>query len=357
MLGPGAGGGSGFGMRDLDGALALPAPRMVETRGLAVNPGALRMLSYAPQGLAPKAALVVVLHGCGQRAEAIAADSGWLALAERWGFAVLAPEQSPLNNANGCFNWFRLGDTRRGRGEAASIAAMVAEAVQAHALDPGRVFVTGFSAGGAMAAVMLAAYPDLFAGAGVIAGTPYGLARGVGEALMLMRQPGAPDIEALGHLVRRAAIGVPAQRLRLSIWHGDADGVVDSANGWGLARQWAAASGLPPEPRKTIKTPGRTRSIWGGGGHGARVELNIVHGLGHGAPLSTLGETGLGRAAPFMLEAGVSSTLELARAWGLERKSAKPGAAQGASEPRPAGWLARIGGWAGAVWRALQGKP
>ena len=80
--------------------------RMVETSDFGADPGALRMLSYVPERLAPGAPLVVVLHGCTQRAEPHAEAGGWLTLAERCGFAVLAPEQSPANNGNRCFNWY-----------------------------------------------------------------------------------------------------------------------------------------------------------------------------------------------------------------------------------------------------------
>jgi poly(3-hydroxybutyrate) depolymerase len=128
------------------------------------NPGQLTMLSYRPAQLVPGAPLVIVLHGCTQTAEAYAANAGWLQLAERFGFVVIAPQQAPANNPNRCFNWFARGDVARGGGEAASIAAMVAHAVAEHELDPERVFITGLSAGGAMTAAMLASYPELFAG-------------------------------------------------------------------------------------------------------------------------------------------------------------------------------------------------
>src|SRR5687768_1385135 len=80
--------------------------RLAETAEFGPNPGALRMLSYAPVGLAPGAPLVVVLHGCTQRAAAHAASAGWLTLADRYGFAVVAPEQTTANNFNRCFNWY-----------------------------------------------------------------------------------------------------------------------------------------------------------------------------------------------------------------------------------------------------------
>jgi len=292
---------------------------MIETEAFGDNPGALRMLSYAPPGLRPGAPLVVVLHGCTQNGPGYARDAGWLTLADRLGFAVLAPEQRAANNPNRCFNWFEPGDIGRGQGEAASIAAMVAAALAAHRGDPQRVFVTGLSAGGAMSAVMLAAYPERFAGGAIIAGLPYGVARGVPDALRVMGQGDPRSRAALGALVGRRT-GTP---LRLAIWHGDADHTVNRANGKTLADQWTTATGLDDGSARVEQLSGRTRSVWTGGADGSVVELNIVHGLGHGAPLSTQGPDGLGRAAPYMLETGISSTLEIARFWGLAAGAAR----------------------------------
>jgi len=95
------------------------------------------------------------------------------------GFALLLPEQQRTNNPNSCFNWFQSGDIERGHGEAASIRQMVATMVSDHGIDPARVFVTGLSAGGAMTPVMLATYPEVFAGGAIIGGLPYGAATNI----------------------------------------------------------------------------------------------------------------------------------------------------------------------------------
>ena len=95
-----------------------------------------------PDGLEGPAPLVVVLHGCTQDAAVYDHGSGWSALADKHGFILLFPEQKRDNNPLLCFNWFLEGDTQRGMGEAASIAGMIAAVKQAHAIDPGRVFVT-----------------------------------------------------------------------------------------------------------------------------------------------------------------------------------------------------------------------
>ena len=297
----------------LDAGANAPAA-MIETETFGENPGALRMLSYAPLNLPPGAPLVVVLHGCTQTGEGYARDAGWIALADRLGFSLLSPEQRASNNPNRCFNWFEPGDTQAGRGEAASIAAMVATALAAHEGDPQRVYVTGLSAGGAMSAVMLAAYPELFAGGAIIAGLPYGVARGVPDALRVMSQGDGRAGAALGALVGRRT-DAP---LRLSIWHGDADHTVNQANARNLADQWTTAMGLDADPAQVERLGGRTRSLWRDDTGGSLLELNIVHGLGHGAPLATHGADDVGRAAPYMLEAGISSTLEIARFWALD---------------------------------------
>ncbi len=298
------------------------------------NPGALRMLSYAPVTLPHDAPLVVVLHGCTQSAEDYAVSAGWIALADQLGFAVLAPEQVAANNPNRCFNWFEPGDTARGAGEAASIAAMVAAMVRDHDCDPARVFITGLSAGGAMTAVMLATYPELFAGGAIIAGLPYGVARGVPDALRVMGRGDGRAPATLGKLVDRGQAGA----LRLAIWQGDADYTVNAANAHDLAGQWTSTLNLPQAPVEATRLAKRTRSTWGGDEAGSVVELNIVHGLGHGAPLSTRSEGDVGAPGPYMLEAGLCSTRQIAAFWRLgllEMASASPSSGSAAAPPSP----------------------
>jgi poly(hydroxyalkanoate) depolymerase family esterase len=281
------------------------------------NPGALEMWLHVPERRPHRAALVVLLHGCTQHAVSFATDGGWLALADEAGFAVLAPQQSAANNVNRCFNWFELQDMRRGGGEPASIAAMIAAAVARYDLDPDRVYIAGLSAGGAMTAVMLTTYPELFAGGAILAGLPYGAAVGVGQALQAMRAPCAPSLAELGARLRDGG-AAPGPLPPTTIWHGDADRVVDDANGALIAGQWAAAQGLPADPDETSDARGFSRSTWRDGSGAARIELNRVGGLGHGVPLQTRGPHGLGRTAPYMLEAGVNSTREIAAFWGLQ---------------------------------------
>ncbi|HEX8569829.1 MAG TPA: PHB depolymerase family esterase [Caulobacteraceae bacterium] len=326
------------------GGAATGESRMIETTDFGADPGSLRMLSYVPEGLAPGAPLVVVLHGCTQRAEAHAEAAGWLTLADRYVFAVVAPEQRGSNNANRCFNWWEPEDAARGRGEAASIRAMAAHAVREHGLDAERVFVTGLSAGGAMTGVMLATYPDVFAGGGVIAGLPFGVADTLPEALSAM-MGGSWTSQELGERVRRA--GPKGRVPRLSVWHGDADHTVRASNAVQIARQWAAAHGLREQPDETERLTGRTRAVWRSPATGeVLIESVLIEGLGHGTPLATGGADGVGAAAPYMLEAGVSSALEIARFWGIvgERR-----AETAAEDRRPEPAQARPEAQAGSI--------
>lgn len=317
------------------GAGRFSPPRvMVETTDFGADPGHLRMLSHVPEGLGRGAPLVVTLHGCGQGAEDYARQSGWLTLAERRGFAVLAPAQSSANNPNRCFNWFERGDIARGEGESASIAAMIGHLLAEERLDASRVYVTGLSAGGAMTLVMLAAYPDLFAGGAVIAGLPYGVAGGIAEAIRVMHGADHRSSAALAALLPTTA-RTARHPPRLAIWHGTSDAVVAPANATDIARQWALAHGLPETPDGATSDGQLSRRVWRSRDRGAvAIELNLIKGLGHGAPLATLGPDGLGDTAPYMLEAGVSSTTEIADFWGL--KTLRHRAAETAARPAAA---------------------
>src|SRR5262249_57331787 len=139
------------------------------------NRGALKMCEYVPAGLPSGAPLVVVMHGCTQTAAAME-SAGWNALADQYKFAVLYPEQESANNPVTCFNWAgEYGDPAdlvRGMGENESVIEMVDHAIQAHGSDATKVFIVGFSAGGAFAAVMLATWPERFAAGAIMSGLP-----------------------------------------------------------------------------------------------------------------------------------------------------------------------------------------
>ena len=315
------------------GPLALGPDRLRDLTDFGANPGALRARSYLPEALPAQAALVAVLHGCTQTAAGYDHGAGWSALADEAGFALLFPEQQPANNPNRCFNWFSAEDVGRGRGEAESIRQMVDRMLATHGLDRNRVFVTGLSAGGAMTMAMLASYPDVFAGGAVIAGLPFGTATSVPQAFQRMRGEDAREGDALAALVR-AGSGHAGPWPTLSVWQGDADRTVSPRNAALIVSQWRALHGLPAEPTRTERRNGHARRVWSDADGRDLIEEVTIAGMGHGTPLDTAGEAAGGNAGPFMLEAGISSTRDIARFWGLLPPRAAASAARGsAAEP------------------------
>lgn len=279
------------------------------------NPGALHARVYYPPHLPENAPLVVVLHGCTQTAAGYDRGSGWTQLADMEGFALLFPEQQRSNNPNLCFNWFEPGDIRRDAGEALSIRQMIGAVQKRVSIDPKRIFVTGLSAGGAMAAVMLATYPELFAGGAIIAGLPFGCAGTIPEAFDRMRGHAMPSPETLERLLRQASRH-DGPWPRVSVWHGSSDRTVDRQNMEASIAQWRSVHGLAMAPTLSDSVAGFPRRVWRDVNGRDVLEALTITGMGHGTPLDT-GPDGVGIAAPYMLDVGISSTIHIARFWYL----------------------------------------
>jgi len=280
------------------------------------------MFAYAPQQLGPDPALVVALHGCLQSASIYDHGSGWSELADQQGFVVIYPEQQAANNPKNCFSWFLPGDIARGSGEALSIRQMVDKAVLEFGIDRARVFVTGLSAGGAMASVMLATYPEVFAGGAIIAGLPYGSASSVQEAFEAMFSDRAPSARALGDRVR-AASEHRGRWPSVSVWHGSADTIVKPSNAAHIVSQWLNVHGLPNHPSAQEQIGDHTRRVWNDAAGQTRIESFSVAGIAHGLPLDTSRDC-CGAIGPFFLDCGLSSTHHIAQFWCLDRDHPLP---------------------------------
>jgi poly(hydroxyalkanoate) depolymerase family esterase len=216
--------------------------------------------------------LLVMLHGCTQDPEDFAAGTRMNELAAAHGFLVAWPEQDKRANAQRCWNWFQPGDQARDRGEPAILAGIVRQIAAEQRVDTTRIYVAGLSAGGAQAAIMAAAYPDLFAAVGVHSGLACGAARDLPSALAAMRN--GPVSIAPGSGSHPPTI----------LFQGDLDRTVSPANADALTTQaLAGAVGLRTELHDG-RGPGglgwrRARHVDAAGR--ARLERWTVEGAGH----------------------------------------------------------------------------
>lgn len=299
-------------------AISTPALALTEVTGFGSNPGNLRMFKFVPPGLPANAPLVVALHGCAQSAASYDAETGWELLAQRWQFALLLPQQQSGNNASSCFNWFENGDLTRGQGEALSIKQMVDRMRSDHASAADRVYVTGLSAGGAMASAMLATYPDVFAGGAIVAGIPYRCATSQSAAFSCMN-PGSDLTPAQwGDKVRAASPHAGPWPI-VSIWHGDADYTVRPANQAESLQQWTNVHGIDQTPDVQDTIAGYPHKVYRDAAGRALVETYTITGMGHGTPVDPgSGESQCGTAGAYLLDVNICSSYYIARFWGLD---------------------------------------
>ncbi|SFV26962.1 esterase, PHB depolymerase family [Pseudoxanthomonas sp. YR558] len=297
---------------------------LTEVTGFGSNPGNLRMHKYVPTGLPADAPLVVALHGCAQSAANYDAETGWETLADRFGFALLLPEQQTGNNSSRCFNWFETVDTSRGQGEPLSIKQMVDRMIADHAIDPARVYVTGLSAGGAMTSVMLATYPDVFAGGAIVAGIPYRCATTQAAAFSCMN-PGSDLTPAQWGAKVRAASSWSGPWPIVSIWHGDADYTVRPANLTESLDQWADVHGIDTVADATDTMSGYPHKVYKDAAGTVKVETYVITGMGHGTPVDPgTGETQCGTAGAYILDVNLCSSYHIARFFGLDNLDGVP---------------------------------
>jgi poly(hydroxyalkanoate) depolymerase family esterase len=341
------------------GSAALAASP-VEVGDFGSNPGNLRMFKYVPDQIPPSAALVVVMHGCAQNARTFADESGWIQLADKLRLALALPEQTQANNVQNCFNWFQSSNSKRDRGEALSIKQMVDKMKADHSIVPKRVYATGLSAGGAMTSVMLATYPDVFAGGGIVAGLPYGCANNFTDALQCMStgQPfaspvvGLPGVPGLpsgpivnvplppgmclffplfcpsttdqsitpsdwGNFVRQAS-NHTGPFPKVSIWHGSGDTTVTPVNETEEMQQWTNVHGIDSTSAVHDTVKGFPHQTFKDTTGNAVVETYNITGMSHGYPVDPgTGADQCGTADQFVINKHICSSFFMAKFWGL----------------------------------------
>jgi poly(hydroxyalkanoate) depolymerase family esterase len=217
---------------------------------------------YLPAGYGGQSLpLVVMLHGCKQTPDDFAVGTRMNELADELGFLVAYPAQAWTANYSKCWNWFRPRDQRRDTGEPSLIAGITRQVIARYRVDARRVYVAGLSAGGAMAAVMAATYPDLYAAAGIHSGLPYASARDAVSAIAAMR--GA-----------RAEAAALLPEVPTIVFHGDRDTTVHHRHGdYGIPGAQLRSESGEAGGRAYTRTLYRSAR--------AKVEHWLVHGAGH----------------------------------------------------------------------------
>lgn len=277
------------GSRDRDSAADVPRTRTTAVDGqpgqfvtgsYANQAGARSYKLYIPTSYAGQPLpLVVMLHGCTQTADDFANGTRMNALAEERQCLVLYPEQTHAANRSRCWNWFKRGDQRRDEGEPAILAGMTREVIDRYRIDPGKVYVAGLSAGGAMAVVMGTAYPELYAAVGVHSGLPSGSAHDLPSAFAAMR--GRP-----ASMTGRNADKPPAPPTPTIVFHGDRDKTVHPRNSEQVVSQSLAHNGASRADASTERgqVPGGhayTRTVHRDSTGRVVLEHWLVHEGGH----------------------------------------------------------------------------
>ena len=254
-------------------------------------------LYVPPDHVGRQLPLVVMLHGCSQDPDDFAAGTGMNDQARDLGFFVLYPAQSKNANPSRCWNWFKHNHQKRGSGEPALIADMTLVVMNRYAVDASRVYIAGLSAGGAMAAIVAAAYPEIFAAVGVHSGLPRGAARDMVEALAVMKKGLAgvgTDARPSRDDARTSAGTRTPMSVRTIVFHGDEDRTVHPSNGEeviaaALRGGDSATGAFPtfaasrPKVERGVSASGRryTRSTHHDLQGNAFAEHWLVHGAGH----------------------------------------------------------------------------
>ena len=313
-------------MPDLGGhTMTSPGPAVVPDGGQFVErsytngAGTRSYKLYIPSGYdgQKEVPLVVMLHGCTQNPDDFAAGTRMNTLAEEQTFLVAYPAQAGGANSSRCWNWFKGSDQERGGGEPSIIAGITCEILGEYNVAPERVYVTGMSAGGAMAAIMGSAYPDLYAAVGVHSGLAPGAARDLPSALSAMHGGG---MGPMGTPPSNAtSSSAPGRAVPLIVFHGDRDSTVHPRNAEAvishyLPAQPAGKTAAPIKVRQGQVPDGYsyTRSTHRDADGRPVVEHWTVHGLGHAW-------SGGGRSGSYTDPKGPDASAEMMRFFEQQR--------------------------------------
>jgi len=277
-----------------DPQIIVPKGAQYKLRNYANGDGCRAYKLYIPSGYTGQAIpLVVMLHGGTQSPDDFAAGTRMNDLAEEHTFLVAYPEQPRSANASRCWNWFNVRHQQRDQGEPSLIAGITRQIMHDLAVNPGRVYVAGLSAGGAAAVIMGVTYPDLYTAIGVHSGLPCGAATDLPSAFAAMRQGRSPPSSGSHRRRKGGTCAVPT-----IVFHGDRDMIVNPINGDQIVAQSKPVDGLRATTTRGHASGGMsyTRTVQADEGGMPILEYWVLHGAGHawsgGSPAGSYTEPG-----------------------------------------------------------------
>jgi poly(hydroxyalkanoate) depolymerase family esterase len=251
---------------------ACPPDEKFTSRSYRGPAGSLNYRLYVPADHATRElALVLMLHGCTQNPEDFALGTRMNGLADEFGLIVAYPHQPRSANASGCWNWFDQRHQHRGAGEPAKLAGLAQTLAVEFGISRGRTFAAGLSAGGAMAEVLAATYPDVFDAVGIHSGLPYQAARDVPSAFAAMK----------GGAAEPALRVVTESECRKIIFHGGADATVNPINATRILEHARGAGLKRIDQESEIDGRRVDRTVLENPAGQPIVELWFVEGAGH----------------------------------------------------------------------------
>ena len=316
--------------KGVPGPVVVPAGGQFVERSYTGPAGGRSYKLYVPSGYTGQEAvpLVVMLHGCTQNPDDFAAGTSMNELAEEHTFLVAYPAQAQNANMQKCWNWFKASDQQRGQGEPAMIAGITRLVIEEYEVADGRVYVAGMSAGGAMAAIMGATYPDLYAAVGVHSGLAPGAAQDLASAFSAMQGGGVsktPRDESTGRSSGSSEMSVP-----VIVFHGDRDTTVHPRNAEQLLAHYrrvdstpgsrnTAGELVPPVAVRKGQVPdghAYTRATQRDAEGRPIMEQWIIHGLGHAW-------SGGSSAGSYTDAKGPDASAEMVRFFGQQHPTAR----------------------------------
>lgn len=292
---------------------ATGAQALTLVQNFGSNPGNLTMYKYVPANLPANAPLVMAAHGCTMSAGAYDTEPGIIKYADMWKFAVVFPEQKTQNQVSKCFNWWQAADSTRGQGEALSAKQMIDKMKADHGIDPARVYITGLSAGAAFTTMMLATYPDVFAGGAPFAGVSSKCDLACSQGLQVLTP------QQWGDKVRAAGpAGYTGPYPRVSIWHGSSDATVNPGYLTEIMKQWTNVHGIDQTPDVTDTIAGQVHKVYKDAAGVAKVETIMISGMGHGTAIDPGSATQqCGTPAAYILDVNLCSSYYIFKWFGL----------------------------------------